>query len=173
MARVCRINENFCPQARRFSAAILTDCKGKQRRMRTKSRLDGMQWLWKRLLMLGGSPRKAAGRFLLYLAENRCTVWQQCHFAAADPAGAFPERRRYAVAQQFPLAVGQADPLFFFRGIVKDAERPPCRAVAGCGGQSPAHEGLFQREKPDGPPGWLRPGRSGGGTAPAGPAGPR
>ena len=109
-----------------------------------------MQWLWKRLLMLGGSPRKAAGRFLLYLAENRCTVWQQCHFAAAAPAGAFPERGRYAVAQPFPLAVGQADPLFFFRGIVKDAERPPCRAVAGCGGQSPAHEGLFQREKSDG-----------------------
>ena len=109
---------------------------------------------------MGGSPRKAAGRFFYYtwpkipgrkyLAENRCTVWQQCHFAAADPAGAFPERRRYAVAQQFPLAVGQVDPFFFFRGIVKDAERPPCRAVAGCGGQSPAHEGLFQREKLDG-----------------------
>ena len=26
----------FCPQTRRFSAAILTDCKGKQRRMRAK-----------------------------------------------------------------------------------------------------------------------------------------
>ena len=26
----------FCPQARRFSAAILTDCKGKQRSMRAK-----------------------------------------------------------------------------------------------------------------------------------------
>ena len=26
----------FCPQERRFSAAILTDCKGKQRSMRTK-----------------------------------------------------------------------------------------------------------------------------------------
>jgi hypothetical protein len=36
IARVRRINEIFCPQARRFSAAILTDCKGKQRRMRSK-----------------------------------------------------------------------------------------------------------------------------------------
>ena len=26
----------FCPQAKRFSAAILTDCKGKQRSMRVK-----------------------------------------------------------------------------------------------------------------------------------------
>ena len=53
------------------------------------------------------------------------------------------------------------DPLFFFRGIVKNAEHPPCRAVAGCGGQSPAHEGLFQREKPDG----RRAGRVGGAQA--------
>ena len=28
--------EDFCPQTRRFSAAILTDCKGKQRSMRAK-----------------------------------------------------------------------------------------------------------------------------------------
>lgn len=36
IARVCRMDEYFCQQARRFSAAILMDCKEKQRRMRAK-----------------------------------------------------------------------------------------------------------------------------------------
>ena len=30
------MNEDFCRQTRRFSAAILTDCKGKQRRVLAK-----------------------------------------------------------------------------------------------------------------------------------------
>ncbi|MGK5438065.1 hypothetical protein ACSNNR_05725 [Faecalibacterium prausnitzii] len=36
MARVCRMNEDFCLQARRFFAAILTDRKRKQRSLRAK-----------------------------------------------------------------------------------------------------------------------------------------
>ena len=36
IARVRRMDENFCWQTRRFSAAILTDCKGKQQSMRAK-----------------------------------------------------------------------------------------------------------------------------------------
>ena len=36
MARVCRMKEDFCLQARRFFAAILTDRKRKQRSLRVK-----------------------------------------------------------------------------------------------------------------------------------------
>ncbi len=36
IVRACRIGEDFCQQIRRFSVAILTDCKGKQRCMVAK-----------------------------------------------------------------------------------------------------------------------------------------
>ena len=51
----------FCPQTRRFFAAILTDCKGKQRSMRAKKTVSGgVQCLGKRLLKLRLRRTRAA-----------------------------------------------------------------------------------------------------------------
>ena len=54
----------FCPQERRFSAAILTDYKGKQRSMRAKRHLGGAQCLWQYRIILSADTASEVRQML-------------------------------------------------------------------------------------------------------------